>query len=149
MTPFPGQGRVWLVACVGLIIAGAAIARRRAVGRLCLVILAYKLMVTVGFFGYARQAASIGPVLALLAALALDALVDWLASLIGRRAGAIGQRRGWLVVASIVALGVAVDLHAARHAPAFDIQGPLRASPEWGESSFSSNATIELRPELQ
>jgi hypothetical protein len=158
MTPFPGHGVMWQLICVGLIVAGAVIARRHQVGRLCLLVLLYKLLVTVGFFGYARQAASIGPVLALLAALALDALAGKLWSSLtahrGRAAGALcgaipgGHRRTWLIVGSVVVLGVAVDLHAARHPPAFDVQGPLRASPEWGQSSFSSNVRVELRPQL-
>ena len=158
LTPFPGSGWAWEIACAGLILAGAVIARRSDAGRLCLLVLVYKLVVTIGFFGYARQAASIGPVLALLAALALDALAGKLGAAIGRRGGAAGSltgalpgdhRRAWLLVGSVVALGVAVDVQAARHPPAFDIHGPLRATPEWGESSFSSNAKIELRPQTQ
>ena len=140
MTPFPGQGWLWECLSIGLIVAGAAMARRRAAGGLCLLILLYKLLVTVAFFGYARQAASIGPVLALLAAVALDALIEKIG---------LAARPRWLVAMwiSLVALAVAIDLHAARHPPAFDIHGPLRATPEWGESSFSSNARIELRPQ--
>ena len=158
LTPFPGPGWAWEIACAGLILAGAVIARRSDAGRLCLLVLVYKLVVTVGFFGYARQAASIGPVLALLVALALDALAGKLGTAIGRRGGAAGSltgalpgghRRAWLLVGSVVALGVALDVQAARHPPAFDIHGPLRATPEWGESSFSSNAKIELRPQTQ
>lgn len=143
LTPSPGWGTVWIIACAALIVAGAWIARRREAGRLCLLVLLYKLLVTVAFFGYARQAASIGPVLAMLAAVAIDALAG------AFPAGAWRWSRlpGAVLVGLIVVVGVAADIHAARHPPAYDIHGPVRPAPDWGESAFSANAGIELRPQ--
>ena len=143
LTPFPGSGAIWIIACAALIVAGARIARRREAGRLCLLVLLYKLLVTVAFFGYARQAASIGPVLAILAAVAIEAL----AGAFPAGAWRWSRRPGAVLVALIVLVAVAADIHAARHPPAYDIHGPLRPAPDWGESAFSANAGIELRPQ--
>jgi hypothetical protein len=139
LTPFPGHGIVWSLVFGGLLIAGAVLARRSAAGRWCLLVVVYKLIVTVAFFGYARQAASILPATAVLVALALHALT----------ARFIRPRAGRIAAAAIAALGVGIEIHAALHPPAFDIKGPLRATPEWGESAFSANAHIQLFPQAE
>jgi hypothetical protein len=85
--------------------------------------------------------------------------VDALAVAIALRAGRAGsggrvgggggggarRRWAWLAVAGVVAMLIAADVHAALHQAAYDVHGPLQPTPDWGESAFSANGTVELR----
>lgn len=95
----PVGGAGWKLGFGALLALGLGVAWRRRVGALAVLALAYKLALTLVFYGYARQAASIGFVFAFLGALALDEL--W------RR---LGARRAlvWIGGLALVAL-LAVD----------------------------------------
>ena len=67
----------WRLAVLAIVVAGVVAARRRFALYPWLAFLASKVGVTVAFFGYARQGAVVIPVVALLAALALE---RWLPS---------------------------------------------------------------------
>jgi hypothetical protein len=62
----------WRLAVLGVLVAGVVAAGRRFTLYPWLAFLASKVVVTVAFFGYARQGAVVIPVVALLAALALE-----------------------------------------------------------------------------
>jgi len=62
----------WRLAVLAVVLAGIIAARRRFALAPWLLFLASKVLVTVAFFGYVRQGAAAIPVVALLAALALD-----------------------------------------------------------------------------
>lgn len=69
------SGSAWTkLGFAALFALGLVVAWRRRLGGLVLLVLVYKLAVTLAFYGYARQAASIGFVFAFLGALALDFL---------------------------------------------------------------------------
>lgn len=137
--------RAFQVVFVILVLVGAALAFRTDVGALCLIVLGHKLLVTVLFYGYARQAASIEFVFALLAALALDRL---LGRLLGR--ARVPERWATAGVAVVFVALLAVDLEAAirpRRLEPRAIPGgasPVPA-PMWGSGAFECVGPLEIR----
>ena len=117
-------------------------------GTIWLVLVAYKVVVVIAFYGYARQAVSIAPVLFVLTALTIDALGKRL------RTQAWSQRRG--VRWSAAGLLCALLLHAAWDAarpPTWTVRGlrpnaTITPTPKWGADAFESfdDLLLEARP---
>ncbi len=129
----------WSVGLGVCFIAGLIVAARRRVAGLWLLVVAYKLCVTVAYFGYARQAASISPAFFVVLALAVDPALAWLST---RRAWRL---IGWAAIAAgAISLGV-FDRWIA-HAPAeMRVLGLARPAPRWAPNAFEAADTIELR----
>jgi hypothetical protein len=116
------------------------LARRR--GAAWLIVIAYKLAVTVIFYGYARQAVSIAPAFAVFTAVAIDALLArWV------RSPRVGASLG---VAAVLALLVG---DSARYLapPRFDVRtrgmnAKIEPAREWGADAFESSSALELTP---
>ncbi len=131
---------------VAVILAGIALAVRRGIAGIWLVIVAYKLAVTLLFYGYARQAASIQPAFLVFAALALSTL--WMA--LEARAPwlrAHAARIGCALVGAALALeisafaarpGTAITAHPA------DPATRLLTRPEWGPTAFTTHGSIHV-----
>jgi hypothetical protein len=117
----PRGGLAWRLAWGALVLGGAVVALRQRVAGVWLLVIASKLAVTILFYGYARQAASIQPAFQLLLALGVAAL--W------ARLGAprLSSRVASLLVAALLAL----DLWRALDPPALDVGGdpPPRIAP--------------------
>lgn len=138
------SGALWeKLGFAALFTLGLVLAWRHRLGGLVLLVLGYKLVVTLAFYGYARQAASIGFVFAFLGALALDELV--------RRVGP--ERRANRLVAAVVAASAAGALLIAlvewRAPTQFAVRStaatPRIVSPsEWG--SVESFDELVLTP---
>ncbi|MBI5863652.1 MAG: hypothetical protein HZB38_03915 [Planctomycetes bacterium] len=138
-TPLPGG--VWCVwqTLWGVALAsGVYVAAKRRVGGLWLLVIAYKLAVTVAFFGYARQAVSIAPAFCLLAALAVDRLVRFLPARLA------GPRIGYGCVLMVLAVMLATDLAIARRPAEMRIRGPARPATHWAPNAFESNQSIDI-----
>jgi hypothetical protein len=129
----------WSIAVEVLVLTGVALAWRR--GALWAIVIAYKLAVTVLFYGYARQAVSIAPAFMVFGAVAVDAVLErWL-------------RGRWttLTGAAFAAVLIAIDVFHCTHAPALDIR-PLSADAkmlpagEWGPGAFESPSEIAIEP---
>jgi hypothetical protein len=75
-TPARDSAPVWRLTVLVTLLGGALIALRRRGGVLWVLVLAYKLVVVIAFYGYARQAVSIAPALFALHALAIDAMLS-------------------------------------------------------------------------
>jgi hypothetical protein len=101
---------LWTLVLLGLAAAGWRHARRRPELVPWLLFLLSKLVATVLFFGYARQGASVVPVLAVLIALLIDRLLSrpWLEARAGLRRNLI--QGAVLVVALVVAFDAARGL---------------------------------------
>ncbi len=127
---------------VGVLCAvGAWRARRTALGHLLLAVALYKLALCGAFYGYARQAASIGPVWCAFGALALDPLAA--------RWRSRSSPRAWtVVVACAAALALAPAFLAIRPTPLRAELDPsvARATPEWGANAFESPSAVRLAP---
>ena len=100
----------------------------------------YKLAVTVLFYGYARQAASISPAFFICIALALDTMI----AIALRRWPRLGALQFWAFIA--IVLGVmAIDLRSAISPARPQPQGSLTPRPEWGDQAFTSFGRVDLR----
>jgi hypothetical protein len=127
---------------VALIVAGAvlALARRLPIA-LWLIIILNKIIITILFYGYARQAASIAPAWFILIAIAIDTLllpldrrwVEW---------------RHWqrTIAMGVCLLMLALDVMLARGKEDDRIViGPMQARPDLGPDAFTSYGEIEIR----
>lgn len=134
-------GGVWYRAVWGilLVIGGVACVVRR-VGGVWLLIVAYKLIVTVMFYGYARQAASIGPALAVLAAIGLVTIL-----------GPVGRKlrvsRGvWRWLAAIVVVGaLGADITNAVRGARFQGRGDIVPTPQLGNGAFTASGVLRVK----
>ncbi|MFM7051993.1 MAG: glycosyltransferase family 39 protein [Planctomycetota bacterium] len=148
----------WRAGSLALLGLGCIVAARRAGGTVLLAVLAYRLAVTLAFYGYARQSAAIGPVLFALMALGVDwcivALRSRGASEDAARIAALpfGVRPPWaaaLVAFASVVVGVA--FLATLRAPALRARptqpsGVITPAPQWAPDAFESNARLMLEP---
>lgn len=107
---------LWRFGVLALCALGVVAARERAALAPWLLLLASKLLVTVLFFGYARQGAACIPVLALLAALAID---HWLVAPAGRR----WPRAPRLAAIAVAALGLAIEAQRFLDRPILRLDG--------------------------
>lgn len=135
LTHEPGAAIAWrwtLTAAI-LIGVGLAVARRR--GAPWLIVIASKLVVTVLFFGYARQAVSILPAFHLMAAIAIDAAITRLR---------VPPRVGRLAAAAILlALAIFDGSYWLRPAEP-SITGRVRLLPQW-DAAFESPQDLTIR----
>jgi len=141
-TPLPGRGGAWKTALALAVLLGAALAWRTPAGAILGIVLAYKLVVTVLFFGYARQAVSIGPVLFLLAGIS----VERLAHAVRAREKTLALA-GAAVVLTLCAgdVGVAMSAHPLV-ARAVSPGVAILPAPEWGAGAFEVVPDIEITP---
>jgi hypothetical protein len=131
----------WLVelAVAAPMLAGLVVALRRRSAAVWLLAIAYKLAVTVAFYGYARQAVSVAPAFYVLAALALDALL-------ARVSPSSARWLGWSVVCAALACDVA---HFATAQPLVLEQSSsprVVQTPQWGAGAFESYDQLVLVP---
>lgn len=132
----------WWFACSAAGLVGCALAVRRRVGFDWMLWFAFKLLITLAFYGYARQGVTAQLALYVFAALALDALVTLVPAHLAR----------WLVRPVVLAVllfasGSVLDVFDVRH---FDVR-PLpgaRVLPaqQWGSGGFECQGPIELSP---
>lgn len=129
-------GTLWTLAMLGLLAAGVAASLARRRGGIWLAIIASKLIVTILFYGYARQAASIGPAFFVLIALACDF--------------ALPRDHRWPVRVGIGAViaAVVIDIGVAALAPRLIVQpeqpGTITARPQWGAGAFQSFGRVHI-----
>jgi len=138
--PERGDAPAWTVLMLALLGLGVWRVWRSPAGGVLLVVLAYRLLVTVAFYGYARHAVSIGPVLFGLTGLAVQWLTD--REPLRRRASAL---RTMAIGGAVILMGNA--LLWAWRAPAWLAQGPrIRATPAWHPDAFEAVDAIALEP---
>lgn len=132
------RNALWNMAWILLLLVGSRLAWVRRQQRIWLIVIVYKLIVTVFFFGYARQAVSISPAFFVLAAIAIDAALRWAPS------GVAWRRTGWGIASVLAITIIAVDWHAARMPAAFRVRGPAQLAPQWGAGAFECPQRVEL-----
>lgn len=104
-----------------------------------LLIIAYKIAVTVLFYGYARQAVSILPAFFLLMAMT----IEWLGGLRGAKFMCQAANMK-IVAASILAAVLVVEALAAMNPDPIEVRGSIQPAPQWGPNVFESFRQIEL-----
>lgn len=132
--------RWWSLAMLVAVLGGAWAGRRSRLGGVLAVTVLYKLAVCLAFYGYARQAASIGPVWAALLALAIERAIEVIHT---RWSNPWGRELRWAAVAA-VALLVALSLRPTPLAPG-DASAPARPAQALGRGAFEQPLELELR----
>jgi Dolichyl-phosphate-mannose-protein mannosyltransferase len=132
---------LWDGLIVGLFLIGVAMAIRLRVGGLWLLIISGKVIVALAFYGYARQAVSIFPAFALFIALPVDQLIKW-----ARAKSGIGERAGLVFGGVVVATLILADVIAFTFPRPSAVEGPLRATPQWGPTAFECSERIVIKP---
>lgn len=143
VTPGPGRGTLWRLGFAALLVLGlSAIIRKHSAALPWLLVAVAKLGVILAFFGFARQAVSIFPILYLLVALGLEEVIVVLA-----RLGLKPIPTRYVQIVPVVALILicGLEIQAARTASNYEVLGPTRPLPGYGGRAWSSNLTIELR----
>jgi len=147
-----GDAAWWRAALLALLALGVVVCLRRRGGVVLVAIIAYRLAVTLAFYGYARQSAAIGPVLFAVMAIGADAAISRAAARVLRHDGSQGAspraRIVWICIATAV---FAVGILASFRAPALlarpsDAAGIIEAAPRWAPNAFESNLRLELAP---
>lgn len=132
---------VWRALIFILIGSGALLCIIRRQGGIWLLIIVYKLIVTILFYGYARQAASILPAFFVLIAVAIDQAVIWIGSVWKPQA-----RLAAIAASLALVILVAIDISGSIWRPTISVSGTFRFTPRWGEEAFESFETIRLKP---
>ncbi|GJQ26661.1 MAG: hypothetical protein HBSAPP02_16930 [Phycisphaerae bacterium] len=128
----------WSTAVLGLGMVGAGICLLRRRGGVWILVVVYKLVIAAAFFGYARQAVSILPVLYVLVAAALDTLLlrhvaKWFV--------------GWPGRLKLTALGASIGLLLMNQAGRridYDVIGDAVSAPQWGRGAFESHEPLRI-----
>jgi hypothetical protein len=147
-TPARDDAPAWRIATLLALGAGAVAAWLRPGGRVLLVVVAYRLAVVLAFYGYARHAVSIAPVLCAMVALAADAATSRLARVPAIAAfGKVAFGATVLAAASLFAIAIL----AASHPPRFTVrpaesEGVVTPAPQWAPDAIESNDRLLLEP---
>lgn len=141
-TPRSGMARwIQLLWAIPVLIGVGEIVRTGR-GGWWLAVLAYKGMVTLLYYGYARQAASIEPVFVLLLVMGTARMVK--ATTVDRRVSLRALPR--LSLAAVVILLLLDVLHVWM-APRFRPIGTAAPAPRWGPEAFVADAEVLILPE--
>lgn len=143
-TPTRGDAPLWNTTMLGLTGVGIALSFRRRDGGALLVVLGYRLLVVVAFYGYARHAVSIGPVLFLFVGLAVQWVVGWFA-----RVKALHARASLARLTCVVAIAalVTVAARAVWNPPIWFAKGDrITPTPHWHPDAFEAVDAITLEP---
>jgi hypothetical protein len=137
-----GERPIWSAALLLLAAIGMALSRKSDLGRIFAIVVLYKLLVTLAFYGYARQSASILPIFYYFLAVGLAGLLTKIKPLV-----ALGRRpfMHWTLPVAmwLVVIGSAI-LFAARPVR-YDIAGPIDAAEQWGPGAFESQRALQVR----
>lgn len=145
-TPRRGDSLTWNTAMLGMLAVGAAVSARTRGGGLWLLMLGYRVLVVLLFYGYARHAVSIGPVTAAITGLG----VVWAARLAMARWTVIHRAAPWIGAATLAAMLAACawscwNPPTLRARPAL-IGDRVNPAPEWGEGAFEAVDAVALEP---
>lgn len=130
----------WTLLLLGLVAIGVSKAYGEPAGRFLLLLLAYKLAVTIAFFGYARQGASVTPFFLTLVSAGIGAVLNRL----GRRSTDPG-RRAQVLGAGLAGVLLIVCGAWAVGRPTFSVVGGRDDAPRWGDRAFESHQPLRVR----
>ncbi len=142
---------IWSSVVLCAIALGAIVAGFRRGGWLLLLALLYRIVIVAAFYGYARHAVSIAPILAALAAVGVDALLAGFLRVLPFGTACIG-RLAFAILAPLVAVALlVVAFGSAIHPPSWTaraatLDGRIELTPEFGEGAFTSNDRLRLLP---
>lgn len=142
---------IWSIVVLALIGLGVGVAFVRRGGWILLLTLGYRLLIVAAFYGYARHAASVAPILAALAALGIDALLIGLVRILPFGTACLGRLFLGIMGPLVAVALVVIAFRAALHPPSWtartaSLDGRIELTPAWGEGAFTSNDRLRLIP---
>ena len=145
-TPRRGDAFTWNAAVLGALALGMATTARCRGGGLWLLVLAYRVLVVLLFYGYARHALSIAP--ATCAIVGIGAA--WLAHVASDRLAPMRVALPWMgAIMLVAALGLTAvscwNPVAYRTRPAM-VGDRLNPAPEWGAGAFEAVDAVAIEP---
>jgi hypothetical protein len=143
---------IWSALVLATLALGACVACFRRGGWMLLAIVAYRLVVVAAFYGYARHAVSIAPILAAIAAIGIDALLAGIVRMLPFGTGCLARLFVAIAGPLVAAALLVVALRAALHPPSWTARtaqadGRIELAPTWGEDAFTSNDRLRLVPD--
>ncbi|MFM7260313.1 MAG: hypothetical protein ACKO3W_06880, partial [bacterium] len=149
--PIRWSAPVWSALVLAMLALGTLVALFRRGGWMLLAILVYRLAIVAAFYGYARHAASVSPVLAALAALGIDALLSGFIRVLPFGTACLGRLFVALVGPAVAVLLLVFAFRAVLHPPTWTARtsnpdGRIELTPNWGEGAFMSNDRLRLLP---
>lgn len=146
--PDRGDAPAWNALMLALMALGAIVAMRTPGGGALLAVLAYRLLVIVAFYGYARHAVSIAPVLFAFTGLAVQRIAAIAATAVPLRAHAATARHAGLIAAAaaFVAAGVSAWNPPVWFAHPLAAGGRITPAPQWHPDAFEAVDAIVIEP---
>lgn len=136
----PGLVLAWRLFIVVLIAAGLAESVKRRTAGLLILVIVYKLLLNLAFYGYTRQAVSILPVTYIFVALGLVRMLPRRQRILGLLDGRLGSA----VVAATAVLLIASGVASGVRGWEYQVYGSGDPAPEWGPRAFESHQSIEV-----
>ena len=146
-----GDAPWWTALMLLSIASGAGIACVRRADVVWVLMLAYRVAVVIGFYGYARQAIAIAPVTLALSAIAIDAACVKFVHIADRpRLHAIARWSTFFATFALLALAAKSAWSPPRLlARPFADDAKINSTPHWGEGAFESTDRLLLVPHAQ
>jgi hypothetical protein len=138
VTPAPGGAQWWRLVVAGMLLIGCLEAAHRRIAGIWLLVILYKVIVTILFYGYARQAMSIQPAFYVLAALGLDGIL----TSVEKRVGAVKRvvpMTGLLLGIALVGVDVLTAFRPQNVTAKPADGGVMREAPQFGPDAFLSH----------
>jgi hypothetical protein len=136
---------IWRSTMLAFFALGLVIAMIRRQGGIWFIVILYKVLISIFFYGYARQAVSILPAFYVFMALAIDQALVWCR--IERWRSRISSRGMALATTSALVLLLAIELYAGLKRPKLSISGNLTPTSQWGDASFECVERLEISPQ--
>ena len=142
---------IWSAVVLAAITLGAGVACVRHGGWVLLLTLGYRLLIVAAFYGYARHAASIAPILAALAALGIDALLIGVVRILPFGTACLGRLFLGIMGPLLAVALLVIAFRAALYPPSWtaraaSLDGRIELTPAWGDGAFTSNDRLRLIP---
>lgn len=130
----------WRLLLAAVLLSGAWTAWRTRRGGIWAIVILYKIAVALLFFGYARQAASILPAVAVFMGMGLDAWLGHAFKHVNPRAAV-----RWCSAAAVVGMLLAADVYRFTRPVRPEVHGPVIDDERWGPGAFVSFRPIRIK----
>jgi hypothetical protein len=134
---------IWKTCVLAICAGGLVLALRRRMAMLWLLIIACKIVVTIVFYGYARQAASIYPCFALLLALPVNQIIERINAAVPLAAGI-----RWAIGGALVVMCVLIGVRDFSQQKGASIIGPVVPAPQWQPAGFECTEPVRIIPRI-
>ncbi len=134
------DAKLWSLLILALVMVGVFTALRRRIGGTLLVVIGAKLLITLAFFGYARQGVAALPLVYAFVALGIERL--FITPFV--QPGPAALRLGRQCFYGVCAFILISSLWLGGRGWSYDITGLADPAPQWGASAFESHQPLRI-----